>query len=599
MSRNRVLMLSLAGVLVAGASGWIAGTQVQSSNEAGASAEAPEASAVTAAVKKMQLASTIVTRGTAQFGESSTVSLAAGAGARLVTRAPEEGGQLADGDAFMEANGEPVFALKGSRPMYRDLGPGDTGEDVRQLEEALERLELAPGAVDGIYDAETAAAVARLYERAGYAAPGHSDAERSEIRSATAAVDQAETALAAARRQLSEGTKPPTAMELLQAENEVRNAEQGVATARSTSEANIRAVEQAVTDMQDALAAAHAKATADDTAARRLVTDMELAVQIAQANLDAARAGDSDTGELNVSLAVLQAEAALRRAENDLADARAALGRLPAESGKAIAAAERALDNARDAVPAAQSAGANTIAGAEASLTLSRLRLSALRAPKTNESLAQAVKDAETALAKAKENLAEIESDAGTKLSAASVVYFVQLPVRIDSVKLKHGDPASGEVMTVSASALVVDASVTIAEAKLLSPGMEVEIEAPDLQISLKGRVSSIAEKPGTDGLDNQHVAVRIEPVDPPENFRDAAVKVTIPVKSTAGAVLVVPVAAVSSSADGSAFVEIEDEDSSRRQVKVAVGLSSQGLVEVTPIDGSIAEGDRAVVGAQ
>lgn len=601
MSRNRVLVLALAGVAAAGAAGWVAGTQVQSSKEAAASAEPPLASAVTAAVKKMELASTIVTRGNAAYGQSAKVNLPAGGGASLVTSAPEAGRSLAEGDSFMEANGQPVFALLGGRPMYRDLGPGDTGEDVRQLEEALARLGLNPGPVDGTYDSSTAAAVGRLYARAGYSAPGQTDAERAEIRSATSVVDQAQNAVTAAKRQLAEGTKPPTELELLQAEVEVRNAEEAIANAKVSAADKNRAAEREVSNKADALAAAHEKAAADEAAAKRLVSDREAAVTIAQENVyQAYRASSPEgAGGQSARAAILQAENALKTAKEGLADAKAALEKLPAESAKSIALAQRALDDAKAAVPRTKSDGEAAIRSAETAASISALRLKNLNAPRTSEALTASVADAETALAKAQKTLSEAQVAAGTKLGSNSVVYFAQLPVRIDSVKVKHGDPATGEIMTVSASSLVVDAAVTVAEAKFLSPGMEVQIEAPDLQISLKGKISTIAEKPGTNGLDAQHVAIKIEPIDPPANFKDAAVKVTIPVKSTAGKVLVVPVAAVSSGADGSAYVEIVDESESHRQVKVAVGLSSQGLVEISALDGSIAEGDRAVVGAK
>ncbi|MEO8540163.1 MAG: peptidoglycan-binding domain-containing protein, partial [bacterium] len=214
MKRNRLLGLALAGVVGSGAIGWVAGTQVQSSNEASAAAKPPAASAVTAAVKRQALAATIVTRGTAQYGEPTKVNLAASAGGELVTRSPEAEKDLNEGGAFMEANGHPVFALQGDRPMYRDLRPGETGEDVRQLEEALARLGFDPGVVDGVYDGATASAVDRWYTAAGYSAQGPTEAERSELRSAANGVDQAQSALAAARRQLADGTKPPTEVEL-------------------------------------------------------------------------------------------------------------------------------------------------------------------------------------------------------------------------------------------------------------------------------------------------------------------------------------------------------------------------------------------------
>ena len=49
-------------------------------------------------------------------------------------------------------------------------------------------------------------------------------------------------------------------------------------------------------------------------------------------------------------------------------------------------------------------------------------------------------------------------------------------------------------MVTVSGANLIVDGSVTIADAKFLSVGMEVQIEAPDLGFNVAGRIRKIAE---------------------------------------------------------------------------------------------------------
>jgi peptidoglycan hydrolase-like protein with peptidoglycan-binding domain len=603
VKRNRLLAIALAGVVGSGAAGWMAGTKVQSSNEAAASAKAPEASAVTAAVKRQALSATIVTRGTAQYGEPSKVNLAAGSGgAELVTRAPEASTDLAEGDAFMETNGHPVFALQGDRPMYRELGPGDSGDDVRQLEEALARLGFDPGPVDGVYDGLSGAAVDRWYAAAGYTAQGPSEVERNELRSAESAVDQARTALASARRQLTDGTKAPTEVELFDAENALRQAQDNLASAKLAAADKNTAAERAVTAKTEAVQAAKDQAITDEEKVRRDVNDKYAALQLARASLNAARAAAGSAkgdGAASVQVAVIQAEQALARAEQDYRDSQAARERQPGESQKAIDEAEQAVADARAAVAPTKAAGESSIRAGEAAVTLAGLRLDTLRVPKTNESLAAAVRDAETALAKAQKTLAETEAATGIKVAASSVVFFPTLPLRIDSVKVKRGDAATGEVMTVSGANLAVEALVTVADAKLLTVGMDVRLEAPDLSLDLAGKITEIAEKPGTDGADAQHVHIVIQPIDPPANFKDAAVKVTIPVKSTAGEVLVVPVAAVSSGADGSARVDVVDADGQHREVQVETGLSAGGLVEVTPLNGELKEGDRVVVGAQ
>ena len=76
MSRNRFLGIGVIVVVLAAAAGWFAGTQVQSPADAAANAREPTPSAITARVEQKQLATAIVTRGTARFNEPLELSLA-------------------------------------------------------------------------------------------------------------------------------------------------------------------------------------------------------------------------------------------------------------------------------------------------------------------------------------------------------------------------------------------------------------------------------------------------------------------------------------------------------------------------------------------
>jgi hypothetical protein len=79
--------------------------------------------------------------------------------------------------------------------------------------------------------------------------------------------------------------------------------------------------------------------------------------------------------------------------------------------------------------------------------------------------------------------------------------------------------------------------------------------------------------------------------------LRDANVRVTIPVKSTSGKVLAVPVAALSSGPDGGSRVEVL-RDGKVELIPVTVGLSADGYAQVTPSgDAKLTDGDQVVVG--
>jgi multidrug efflux pump subunit AcrA (membrane-fusion protein) len=73
-------------------------------------------------------------------------------------------------------------------------------------------------------------------------------------------------------------------------------------------------------------------------------------------------------------------------------------------------------------------------------------------------------------------------------------------------------------------------------------------------------------------------------------------VRLTIPIKSTEGAVTAVPVSAVSLTAGGTSRVQVENEGI-LKYIEVEPGLSADGYVEVSPVKGTLAPGQLVVVG--
>lgn len=172
MRRRSVAGVFVAFTVVAAAVGWILGSQVRSPAEIAARTEAPEPSPILVPAEMRELSTNVVTRGTGRFGKPIEVVLATSSfkpNSPLVTQLPEPGSEIDEGQILMSSSGRPVFALEGAQPMFRDLGPGVTGEDVRQLEAALDRMGHGPGPVDGTYDTRTEAAVGLLYETRGLA----------------------------------------------------------------------------------------------------------------------------------------------------------------------------------------------------------------------------------------------------------------------------------------------------------------------------------------------------------------------------------------------------------------------------------------------
>jgi peptidoglycan hydrolase-like protein with peptidoglycan-binding domain len=78
-----------------------------------------------------------------------------------LTWLPEVGAVIGRGQTLYRVDDRPVMLMFGTLPAYRDLGSGDTGPDVRQLEENLAALGYSGFTVDQDLTSATATAVSR------------------------------------------------------------------------------------------------------------------------------------------------------------------------------------------------------------------------------------------------------------------------------------------------------------------------------------------------------------------------------------------------------------------------------------------------------
>jgi len=154
------------------------------------------------------------------------------------------------------------------------------------------------------------------------------------------------------------------------------------------------------------------------------------------------------------------------------------------------------------------------------------------------------------------------------------------------------GSTISGSFMTVSGSELTLRVQVPETDVERLAVGDTVYVEDDALDAPLEGSILTISSQ-GSGG----RIPVEVSLASVPDELVGSNVKVVIPIESTAGEVLAVPAAALSAVADGSVRVEVETQPGVTHFVTVAPGLAAGGLVEITPVDGDLAEGDRVVVG--
>ncbi|MFI8090839.1 hypothetical protein ACIF9R_21375 [Streptomyces sp. NPDC086080] len=223
------------------------------------------------------------------------------------------------------------------------------------------------------------------------------------------------------------------------------------------------------------------------------------------------------------------------------------------------------------------------------------------------------LKSAQQQLDAANAALSAFQAGYGTKVPAGEVVFLPKLPARLDKVSVKTGDTPSGPVATVTSSKVVVRAVVPADDAELLHKGMRARVETTD-GTEADGEVVALGDdvpkdapadtdkqqgtSDGGSGDSSAPVPVQIS-VSAGKLAEKAAesAKVTIEVGSSEGKVLTVPVAALHTSADRKARVQVV-RGGEVVDVPVEAGLSAGGQVEVTPSSGAaLKSGDQVVVG--
>lgn len=158
------LMAALTFTVVAGTGYWLL------TRETGSDAADPSAGPVeTTEVTRETITDTETWDGTIGYAEPFTASAAAQG---TVTRLAEEDSDVERGTELYRLDEEPVIAMTGTIPMYRELGSGSSGIDVEQLEENLSELGYDGFTVDEYYTWYTEAAVQEWQDDVGADATG-------------------------------------------------------------------------------------------------------------------------------------------------------------------------------------------------------------------------------------------------------------------------------------------------------------------------------------------------------------------------------------------------------------------------------------------
>lgn len=246
-----------------------------------------------------------------------------------------------------------------------------------------------------------------------------------------------------------------------------------------------------------------------------------------------------------------------------------------------------------------------------------------------------AVTQAQTTLSYAQQDEQQAK-DAQQKLIAATgpmlpldeFVFLPTFPAQVTQFSAKVGDTVQAPLLTLACGQLQVSAQLEPDQGALLKAGMAVQIVAETLGSSATGKVSSVGTlvapgdatgggSGGTGGTDGPggadasggaggdasggaYVPVSIKTTHPlTAAWAGQDVRLTITSARTSAAALVVPLAAVSTGADGRTTVTVLAADGrTQRRVQVTTGLVGTGYVAVTPTGGgTLAAGDRVVIG--
>jgi peptidoglycan hydrolase-like protein with peptidoglycan-binding domain len=261
-----------------------------------------------------------------------------------------------------------------------------------------------------------------------------------------------------------------------------------------------------------------------------------------------------------------------------------------------VRSAQRAVAAARD------SNDPYGIADAEDALALAIARREALLVAPDVSAENAGLAAARQQLTAAQEELESAREASLTYLPASEVLYLPGLPRRVDEITVSRGSVVTGAVMRVSGATLVISASAAESDAKLIAEGDVATLAMPDDSV-LSATVTSVAPAESTDAEPSAgRFTVLLTPTDmTPEQLvalQGSNVRVTLPVGSTEGEVLAVPLAALTAGPGGESRVEVRrGDDDETVLVEVTTGLAAEGYVEVTAVSDTLEAGDLVVVG--
>lgn len=178
-----------------------------------------------------------------------------------------------------------------------------------------------------------------------------------------------------------------------------------------------------------------------------------------------------------------------------------------------------------------------------------------------------------------------------TGVLTAADIAFVDGDVRVATVDGRLGQPAAGDVLTVTSTKRIVTATVSQRDAERLAVGTEVQVRVNGAGDAMPGAVTDVRPAQGEDAGSKVDVAVSFE-----AGTRQLPAAASAQVDAagvTERDVLSVPVSALVTTGSGRYAVDVVRRDGTTDRVTVTPGFVADGRIAVT---GEVVEGDRVVV---
>ncbi|MGC4112929.1 MAG: peptidoglycan-binding protein [Nocardioides sp.] len=178
-------------------------------------------------------------------------------------------------------------------------------------------------------------------------------------------------------------------------------------------------------------------------------------------------------------------------------------------------------------------------------------------------------------------------------LPMGEVAFVPTLPRRLDRLPAHLGGLLPDKPVQLSGTRLELRVDLTTADRRLVHAGMRAVVSLPGGR-QVNGHLGPVRR---TRAGGDTTVAFSSLDAASQRTLAGADVKVTVPLESSKGKVLQVPLAALSTDARGVVRVEKLERDGSTTAVTVHVGLSAGGYAEVRAAGGRLSPGDQVVVG--